>query len=110
MVVNREWMSGRERLEALARNGGVFGIIFFSLETLDDLVADIEYVIDTIGPDHVGLGSDLYGYDTCPPELTDMSKLPVLTEALVRRGHSDDVILKVLGGNFMRVFEQVWGA
>lgn len=100
---------GRERLEALAKNGGVLGIIFFGLKTLEDIVADIEYVIDTIGPDHVGLGSDLYGYDTCPPEFTDMSKLPVLTEALVRRGHSDEVILKVLGGNFMCVFEQVWG-
>ena len=99
---------GRERLEALARNGGVFGIIFFSQKTLGDIVSDIEYVIDTIGPDHVGLGSDLYGYDTCPPDITDMSKLPLLTEALVRRGHSDEVILKVLGGNFLRVFEEVW--
>ena len=40
--------------------------------------------------------------------LEDISKIPVLTKRLVERGHSDEVILKFLGGNYMRVFEQVW--
>ena len=61
-----------------------------------------------VRPDHVGLGSDLYGLDTSPKGLEDISKIPALTEALMQRGHSDEVILKFLGGNFMRVFEQVW--
>jgi membrane dipeptidase len=56
----------------------------------------------------VGLGSDLYGLQSSPKGLEDISKIPALTEHLVRRGHSDEVILKFLGGNFMRVFEQVW--
>jgi len=99
---------GRERLEALQKNGGVFGIIFFSHKMMEDVVLDIEYVIDTIGPDHVGLGADLYGWYTSPKGLEDVSKYPALTEALVRRGHSDEVILKILGENFMRVFEEVW--
>lgn len=100
---------GLERLQALQRNGGVFGIIFFSHKTLEDVVLDIEYVIDKIGPDHVGLGADLYGWDASPLGLEDVSKYPALTEALVRRGHSDEVILKILGENFLRVFEQAWG-
>ena len=100
---------GRERLQALAKNGGVFGIIFFSHKSMEDVAADIEYVIETIGPEHVGLGADLYGWDTSPKGLEDVSKYPLLTEALVRRGHSDEVILKILGENFMRVFRQVWG-
>lgn len=99
---------GMERLQALQKNGGVFGIIFFSHKKLEDVVLDIEYVIDRIGPDHVGLGADLYGWDTSPVGLEDVSKYPALTEALVRRGHPDEVILKVLGENFMRVFEEVW--
>lgn len=99
---------GRERLEALARNGGVFGVFFLSCKDIDDVVADIEHVIDVVGPDHVGLGSDLYGLQFAPRGLEDMSSLGALTEGLVRRGHSDEVILKVLGGNFMRVFEHVW--
>ncbi|MFC1716003.1 dipeptidase [Candidatus Poribacteria bacterium] len=101
---------GRERLEALAKNGGVFGIFIFAAEDIDYVVADIEYVIDTIGPDHVGLGSDLYGLEKAPIGLEDISKIPLLTEHLVERGHSDEVILKFLGDNYMRVFEQVWKA
>jgi membrane dipeptidase len=100
---------GRERLEALARNGGVFGVFFLAAKDVDDVVADIEYVIDLVGPDHVGLGSDLYGLHNCAKGLEDISKVPAITEKLVRRGHSDEVILKILGGNFMRVFQQVWG-
>lgn len=99
---------GRERLEALARNGGVFGVFFLAAKDVDDVVADIEYVIDLVGPDHVGLGSDLYGLQKAPKGLEDISKTPAITERLVRRGHSDEVILKFLGGNYMRVLEQVW--
>jgi len=98
----------RERLQALARNGGVLGIIFFYKEALDDVVADIEVALEVMGPDHVGLGSDYYGLELSPAGLEDISKVPALTRRLVERGHSDDVILKILGGNFLRVFEQVW--
>ncbi len=99
---------GRERLEALAANGGVFGVFFLGAKTVDDVVADIEYVIELVGPDHVGLGSDLYGMAQAPKGLEDMSGLPAITRALVARGHSDEDILKILGGNFLRVFEEVW--
>ncbi len=99
---------GREGLQALADNGGVFGVFFLVCKDVDDVVDDIEYMIDQVGPDHVGLGSDLYGLHTAPKGLEDMSKVPAITEKLVERGHSDEVILKILGGNFMRVFEQVW--
>jgi membrane dipeptidase len=100
---------GRERLEALARNGGVFGVFFIFTESIEEVVEDIEYALEIVGPDHVGLGSDLYGFhEESPPGLEDISKVPALTEHLVRRGHSDETILKFLGGNFLRVFEQVW--
>jgi len=100
---------GRERLEALASNGGVFGVFFLNARDVDDVIDDIEYIIDLVGPDHVGLGSDLYGLPRAPAGLETIAGLPAITEGLARRGHSDEVILKVLGGNFMRVFEQVWG-
>lgn len=98
---------GRERLEALARNGGVFGVFFLGAKDVDDVVADIEYVIDLVGPDHVGLGFDLYGKAQAPLGLEDMAGLPAITRALVRRGHADETILKVLGGNLLRVLEEV---
>lgn len=99
---------GHERLKAIANTGGVVGIIFYSQADVEDIVEDIEYVMGIVGPDHVGLGSDLYGMERAPKGLEDMSKLPAITERLVQRGHSDEVILKILGGNYMRVFEQVW--
>ena len=98
----------RERLEAIARTGGVLGVIFFGQGHLDKVVQDIETLLDVIGPDHIGIGSDLYGLQFSPAGLEDMSKVPALTERLVSRGHDDETILKILGGNFLRVFEQVW--
>jgi membrane dipeptidase len=64
--------------------------------------------MNVVGPDHVGLGSDLYGWEWAPVGLEDISKLPALTERLLERGHSEEVVLKILGQNFLRVFEQVW--
>jgi membrane dipeptidase len=98
----------RERLEALKRNGGVLGVIFFGQENLDKVISDIEFLLEHIGPDHVGIGSDFYGAQFAPKGLEDISKVPAITQALLKRGHSDEVILKILGGNFMRVFDQVW--
>jgi membrane dipeptidase len=98
---------GRERLRALAQNGGVFGVIFYH-QSLAAILADIEFLVEQAGPDHVGLGTDFYGFGDAPPEIPDVARLPVLTDELSRRGYSDEVILKILGGNYLRVFEQVW--
>jgi membrane dipeptidase len=98
----------RERLEAIAANGGVLGVIWAAKKTLDDVVDDIETAIEVMGPDHVGLGCDLCGLEIAPKGLEDISKVPAITRALVDRGHSDDVILKFLGENHLRVFREVW--
>jgi len=98
----------RAMLEALAANGGVLGLIHLAHRDLDSVVRDIETAIDVMGPDHVGLGSDYYGLELAPEGLEDISKVPRLTESLASRGHSDETILKFLGGNYLRVFEQVW--
>jgi len=98
----------RPKLEAIARNKGVLGVIFFDQINLDAVIANIETLLDVVGPDAIGLGSDFYGMEFCPPGLEDISKLPRLTERLLKRGHAEVTILKILGGNFVRVFEQVW--
>ena len=98
----------RPKLEAIARNKGVLGVIFFDQVSLDAVVANIETLLDVVGPDAIGLGSDFFGLEFCPPELEDISRLPRLTERLLQRGHTEETILKILGGNFVRVFEQVW--
>src|ERR1051326_2518954 len=57
------------------------------------------------GADHVGLGSDFDGA-SMPEGMEDASKLPKITEALLRKGYSDGEIRKILGGNLLRVMEQ----
>ncbi len=99
----------RKMLEAIAKNGGVIGLIHFAHKSIDTVVRDIETALDVMGPDHIGLGSDYYGLEFAPEGLEDIAAVPRLTDALVARGHSDDVILKFLGANYLRVFEAVWG-
>ncbi len=99
----------RWMLDALAANGGVLGLIHVAHRDLDSVVRDIETALEVMGADHIGLGSDHYGKEMAPAGLEDISKVPRLTEALAARGHPDDVILKFLGENYLRVFEQVWG-
>jgi membrane dipeptidase len=98
----------REKLEKIATNGGVLCIISFAKANLAEVVEDIETAMEVMGPEHVGLGSDLYGLQLAPAGLETMAKTPAITEELVRRGHSDEDILKILGGNLTRVFREVW--
>ncbi len=72
-------------------------------------VADhIEHIVRLAGIDHVGLGSDFDGVgDSLPTGLKDVSQYPNLTAELLRRGHSEEEIRKILGGNLLRVWEEV---
>jgi membrane dipeptidase len=70
------------------------------------IVDHIDHVVKLVGPDHVGLGSDFDGA-TMPEGMEDCSKLPKITEALMRKGYGDDDIRKILGGNTLRLMEQV---
>lgn len=69
------------------------------------LIDHIDHIVKVAGVDHVGLGSDFDGIDTLPEGLTGVDGLPRITLELVKRGYRDEDILKILGGNFMRVFE-----
>jgi membrane dipeptidase len=69
------------------------------------IIDHLDHAVKLVGADHVGLGSDFDGADM-PEGLEDCSKLPKITEALVRKGYSDDDIRKILGGNTLRIMEQ----
>jgi membrane dipeptidase len=71
------------------------------------VVDHIEHVMKLAGPDAVGLGTDFDGIPDPPVGLEDVSKLPRLTEELLRRGHSAEDVRKVLGENFLRFFAKV---
>lgn len=69
------------------------------------LFDQMEYIIKIAGVDHVGLGGDFDGISVTPAGLTDVTKYPLITEELVNRGYSQEAIFKIMGGNFIRVFE-----
>ncbi len=109
-----------EQVRAIAEKGGVVCVTFvpgFIAErdaSLERLLDHIEYLLRLAGEEHVGLGSDFDGFGFGAPaeqfqDLPDVSHLPRLTEGMLRRGISPQVVEKVLGGNFLRVFEQVVG-
>jgi membrane dipeptidase len=104
--------------------------------TLDQLLAHLDYLVERAGIAHVGLGLDfsqapgqqmsperyrtmmaegVWRPETLPPPpwtypVADARHIGRLTEALLRRNWPEADIRAVLGGNFLRLFERVWGA
>src|SRR6476659_5082998 len=74
--------------------------------TWEKIVEHIDHAVKTAGIDHVGLGSDFDGA-TMPLGMEDASKLPQITDALLKKGYSEADIEKILGGNILRVMEAV---
>lgn len=74
---------------------------------IDDVIKHIKYIIDLIGVDHVGLGSDFDGVEIMPLGLEDVTKLPFLTKKLLDSGITIREVRKILGGNFKRIFKEV---
>jgi membrane dipeptidase len=70
------------------------------------IVEHIDHAVKVAGIDHVGLGSDFDGA-TMPLGMDDVSKLPRVTDALLKRGYSERDIEKILGGNLLRVMARV---
>ena len=74
--------------------------------TLKELVDHIDHVVELIGVEHVGIGTDFDGgggVEGC----NDVSEMPHVTEELLRRGYSEEDIRKIWGGNVMRVLSRV---
>ncbi len=74
--------------------------------TVQELVDHIDYVVNLIGVDHVGIGTDFDGGGSIEG-CDDVSELPNITEELFRRGYSEEDIQKIWGANIMRVFRKV---
>jgi membrane dipeptidase len=77
------------------------------LLSVEEWIAVVERATTVIGEDHVILGSDWDGGPTLPRQMKDAADLPMLTEAMLKRGWPETRIRKFLGGNLLRVFRQV---
>jgi membrane dipeptidase len=71
--------------------------------TIADAANHIDHIRKVAGIDHIGLGGDFDGITSVPEGLEDVSKYPLLTAELLRRGYKDDDIKKILGLNILRV-------
>lgn len=142
-----------DMLKGIADTGGILGIplqpCFVKRDpethevlqaTVDDVLDQIDYAVNLMGIDHVGIGTDMSNYaartlepprdsnirlvralrpdvfgvgptdryDPFPLGLDNHAKMGNLTRGLVKRGYPDEAIKKVLGGNWLRVFKDVW--
>ena len=74
---------------------------------LADVLDHIDHAVKVAGVDHVGLGSDFDGVFDLPSGLHDVTRLPWITYGLLKRGYSEADVRKILGGNVLRVLEEV---
>ncbi len=71
--------------------------------SIHTLIDHIDHIARVAGVDHVGLGSDYDGITLVPEQLEDVSCFPLITQALLDRGYSEEQIRKILGENLLRV-------
>jgi len=108
-----------EQLRAVADTNGIVGLNFAvgflradgkrdPNVSIDVCMDHIKYLVDFMGIDNVGIGSD---YDGAPPpnDLDSTAKLPNLTQAMFEAGFSEAEINQICHGNWLRVLEQTWG-
>ena len=74
---------------------------------INDVIKHISYIVDLVGVDFVGIGSDYDGVEIMPTGLENVSKLPFLTKKLIEHGYTIREVRKILGGNFKRIFKEV---
>lgn len=73
------------------------------------IIDHVDHAVKVAGADHVGLGSDFDGAEM-PYGMEDASQLPRITEALLQKGYSESDIRKILGGNVLRLMQDVGAA
>lgn len=106
------------QLDAVAASGGIVGVNFHTGfarpdgkvdpdTPLDVIVAHFTYLVERMGIDHVGFGSD-YDGAILPEELASVDRLPALVEALAAAGFTDDDVTKLAARNWVRVLAETW--
>lgn len=91
----------------VAETGGLIGAWPTGIGNPDfmSFIDRLLHLVDVVGVDHVGLGTDMDA--NYLPVFTNYRQMPYIPAVLKRRGMRDEEIIKVVGGNFMRVFDEV---
>ncbi|MEM6637067.1 MAG: dipeptidase [Pseudomonadota bacterium] len=109
-----------DQLDVIRASGGMVGLNFATFFLRPDgrgrtdvgwdvVLSHLDHLIDRLGEDHVGFGSD---FDGCilPAEIGDVQGLPALQEAMRTHGYSESRIAKISHANWVGVLERTWGA
>jgi len=127
-----------EAFKALAAKGGVAGVVLLPAwlthhgqASLEDYLKAIDYLVNLMGVDHVGLGTDFmeeipadimatalkgisaenlqkYYGSTIVKGFESAAEFPKVTEGLLSRGYSPEDVKKIIGGNWLTLYEKVW--
>jgi membrane dipeptidase len=124
-----------DQIRAIAKSGGVIGLTGLSIFTGDDTgsvetyVKQIDYVVQMVGPKHVGFGFDWVfdiqalaalaatmgnrwpkdgGYTRSDIKQMEPENVPRITQGLLDLGYSADDVRLVIGGNWLRLMKEVW--
>jgi len=74
---------------------------------LSVLIDHFDHIAKVAGINHVGIGSDFDGISSTPRDMEDVTHLPRIAQGLLDRGYSEADVKRILGGNMLRVMEQV---
>ncbi len=107
------------QLGAIRATGGLVGLNFATCFLRPDgrrgadvgfdvILRHLDHLIEALGEDHVGFGSDFDGA-TVPAPLGDVAGLPALQAALRARGYDATLVGKLCYGNWLAVLEATWG-
>lgn len=108
------------QLAMIRDSGGMVGLNFATVFLRPDgrrdpaigwepMLRHLDHLIDRLGEDHVGFGSDFDGA-TVPAGIGDVTGLPALLQALSDHGYSDALLRKLAWDNWMSVLRRTWGA
>jgi len=95
-----------DHARAVADTGGVIALWHF-FPTLERYVDGVRELVDLVGVDHVGIGTD---QGTTPGVVQSYGLVPELAAAMLKKGFTADETSKILGGNFVRIFAKASGA
>jgi membrane dipeptidase len=109
-----------KQLAAIAESDGMVGLNFAVAFLRDDgrmltdvplsqMLRHLDHLIEHLGEDRVGLGSDFDGAEL-PEDISDAAGLPNLRKAMMAHGYNDALMKKLCHGNWLRVLEKTWGA
>ncbi|AST58129.1 dipeptidase [Thermoanaerobacterium thermosaccharolyticum] len=103
-----------DQIKAIAAKGGVIGINFCpdflrddDNASVEDVLDHIEHIVNLVGVEHVGFGSDFDGIEKTPFGLDDAASFPKILDGLKKRGFKDDEINSISHDNFERIIKEI---